>query len=72
MLPTSAGLLPADLPAASSAFICYVDGDFPKAPPPDGDHIFPNYDRGVIVVSGDVSVLVQAAYKRDLPVVDPR
>jgi len=71
VLPSSVGLLPPEVPDDATAFVCYVDGDFPKAPAPDGDRVFPNYDRGLIVMSGDVIVLVQAAYRNEMPIRNP-
>lgn len=69
------GVLPKrwpELPDASEAVVCYLDGPIAKGPPPGPDGVIPrSFDRAVIgVASGHEDMLV-AGYRDRLPVAAP-
>jgi hypothetical protein len=68
--PNSRGLVDASTPDSSSALVCFVDGDFPLAPPPDGASASnpPDYDRAAILSIGEFVTLLQAGYRDRMPV----
>jgi len=70
-IPTSTGIIPAAESDTTSAFICYLDGEFPKGPPPVNGVIQTSYDRGIVVVVGEFQALVTAGYRRNVPIRDP-
>ncbi len=71
VLPTSTGIIPAQESDTTPAFLCYLDGEFPKAPPPVNGVIQPSYDRGIVVVVGDFHSLLMAGYRSDVLIEDP-
>ncbi len=55
-----------------TATICYIDGEIAKGPPPEPNGtIPPSFDRVVIVVVGQDTILVSAGYSQDLPIQAP-
>jgi hypothetical protein len=50
------------------AYVCYIDGQIGKAPPPLPNATpWPPYDRVVVVAVGNTSDLVTAGYRQSLP-----
>jgi hypothetical protein len=51
------------------AYVCFIDGQIPKAPPPlPGETPAPPFDRAMVVAVGTVSDLIEAGYRTTLPV----
>jgi hypothetical protein len=51
------------------AVFCYVDGEFPKGPPP-GSELGPP-DRALYAVIGDDVIPIKLGYRDSMPVVEP-
>lgn len=51
--------------------LCYLDGELPKGPPPDGGAIPPSFDRAVVAVVNETAVPLVLGYQNDIPVADP-
>ena len=68
---SSGGVIPQPVSDDAPAVLCYLDGEFPKAPPPDGPVVHPNYDRAMVVVVGDFVGVLQLGYKATLEIRDP-
>jgi hypothetical protein len=51
------------------AVFCYVDGEFPKAPPPGSGLGLP--DRALYAVIGDDVIPIKLGYRESMPVVAP-
>jgi ABC-type Fe3+-hydroxamate transport system substrate-binding protein len=52
----------------TTAYVCYIDGEIPKAPPPGpNDTPWPPFDRAVVVSVGNVLDFVMAGYRDNVP-----
>ena len=56
----------AAVPDSNQAFLCYIDGSIPKAPPGG-----PPFDRAVVVVVNGLFSLIRAGYSTQLPIASP-
>ena len=62
-----------DLAGDHSATVCYLDGPFPKSPPPGPNgEVQRSFDRAVIAVADEAHVeMIVASYQEFLPVGQP-
>jgi hypothetical protein len=58
--------------AAQAATLCYIDGQIPKAPPPQPSAtLSPPFNRAVVVVVGDDVIFAAAGYQANLAIERP-
>ena len=72
MLPTEMGVVAGGATDGVRAYLCYLDGEIPKGPPPAANGaIQPPFDRAVVVVIDEKHTLVMAGYRDNLPIRTP-
>ncbi len=56
------------------AWVCYIDGEIPKGPPPPPDPsatIPPSFDRALLVVAGNQTYFIAAGYRQSMSIEAP-
>ena len=71
MMPSENGVVASGAKDGTRAYLCYLDGEIPKAPPPANGVVQPSFDRSVVVVTDEHAVLVMAGYRDRVPILDP-